>query len=94
MDRRNSLGWLPRTPWRRRSAGSPPIRRGDLAAGTAPPLAGTPEQIAEGIDAFAAAGLDHLVAGVRWVGDPTYDGAVDALETVAAELLDAAHSHG
>jgi probable F420-dependent oxidoreductase len=51
------------------------------------PLHGSPEQIVEGLRAFHDAGLDHLVAGVRRAGDPTYEGAVDALEVVATQVL-------
>ena len=50
------------------------------------PLAGTTEQVAEGLAAFAEAGLDHLVAGVRTAGDPTFAGAMDAVARVAAEI--------
>ena len=48
------------------------------------PLVGTPGQIAEGLAAFADAGLDHLVAGIRTAGDPSFAGAVAAMEQVAA----------
>jgi probable F420-dependent oxidoreductase len=51
------------------------------------PLHGTAPQIVEGLQAFAGAGLDHLVAGVRSQGDATYAGAVAALDEVAAEVL-------
>jgi hypothetical protein len=53
------------------------------------PLHGTTAQIVEGLRRFAAAGLDHLVAGVRSAGDPTYAGAAAALDAVAAEVLPA-----
>jgi probable F420-dependent oxidoreductase len=52
------------------------------------PLHGTPEQIAEGLARFAAAGLDHLVAGVRLAGDATYAGACAALDAVSPVLHD------
>lgn len=48
-----------------------------------PPLHGTPEQILDGCRSFARAGLEHLVAGVRLAGDPTYAGACAALDMVA-----------
>lgn len=47
------------------------------------PLHGTIEQIHDGLARYAAAGLDHLVAGVRPAGDPTYVGACDALDALA-----------
>jgi probable F420-dependent oxidoreductase len=56
-----------------------------LAADRAP-LHGTPEQIADGLARFAAAGLDHLVAGVRPAGDATLAGACAALDAVAPVL--------
>ena len=51
------------------------------------PLHGTPDQIVDGLRRFAAAGLDHLVAGVRTAGDATYAGCAAALDVVAAEVL-------
>ena len=51
------------------------------------PLHGTPEQILEGLHAFADAGLDHLVAGVRTQSDPTFQGTVAALDAVATHVL-------
>ena len=51
------------------------------------PLHGTPEQIAEGLHAFADAGLDHLVAGIRTAGAPGFAGSIEALDIVAAEVL-------
>jgi probable F420-dependent oxidoreductase len=51
------------------------------------PLHGTTDQIVDGLRAFSAAGLDHLVAGVRLAGDPTYAGCVEALDAVATEVL-------
>ena len=52
--------------------------------GDRPPLRGTPEQVAEGLEAYRRAGLDHLVAGIRLAGDPTLAGALHALELAAA----------
>jgi alkanesulfonate monooxygenase SsuD/methylene tetrahydromethanopterin reductase-like flavin-dependent oxidoreductase (luciferase family) len=51
------------------------------------PLHGSPEQILEGLHAFADAGLDHLVAGVRAQGNPGFAGTAHALDVVAAEVL-------
>jgi hypothetical protein len=51
------------------------------------PLHGTPEQITEGLRAFADAGLQHLVAGIRSAGDQTYAGCVAAIDVVATEVL-------
>jgi probable F420-dependent oxidoreductase len=53
------------------------------------PLAGTPAQIAEGLRAYEAAGLQHLIAGVRAEGDPSLPATLEALEAVAAEALPA-----
>jgi probable F420-dependent oxidoreductase len=50
------------------------------------PLHGTPEQIAEGLARFAAAGLDHLAAGVRLAGDATWAGSCAAIDAVAPVL--------
>ena len=55
--------------------------------GPRPALHGTPEQVVEGLCAFADAGLEHLVAGVRLAGDPTYVGATAALDQLATEVL-------
>jgi probable F420-dependent oxidoreductase len=55
------------------------------------PLHGSPAQIVEGLHAFADAGLDHLVAGVRTSGDGTYQGAVAALDAVARDVLPHLH---
>lgn len=62
-----------------------------LGAGRAP-LHGTPEQVAEGVAAFASAGLQHLVAGVRIAGDPTLDGALEALRRAAEVVVPAARA--
>ena len=51
-----------------------------------PALHGTPEQIIEGLQSFSAAGLNHLVAGIRLAGDPTLAGAKTALEIAAREI--------
>lgn len=51
------------------------------------PLQGSPEQILEGLHAFADAGLHHLVAGVRSAGTAGFRGTVDAIDAVAAEVL-------
>ena len=48
---------------------------------------GTPEQIVEGLHAFADAGLQHLVAGVRLAGDGSFAASVGALDTLAADVL-------
>ena len=48
-----------------------------------PPLWGTPEQVAEGLDAYRRAGLDHLVAGIRRHGDPSLDASLEALDVAA-----------
>jgi probable F420-dependent oxidoreductase len=53
------------------------------------PLHGTAEQVVEGLRAFEAAGLDHLVAGFRMAGDASYAGAVAALDLAAHEVLPA-----
>ena len=51
--------------------------------GERPPLWGTPEQVAEGLDAYRRAGLGHLVAGIRTSGDPSLDATLDALAKAA-----------
>jgi probable F420-dependent oxidoreductase len=57
------------------------------------PLHGIPEQISEGLRALAAAGLDHLVAGIRLVGDATLAGAQQAVEIVGRDILPALRSN-
>jgi probable F420-dependent oxidoreductase len=52
-----------------------------------PPLHGTPKQIVQGLRAFADAGLQHLVAGVRFAGDGSFAASVGALDTLAADVL-------
>jgi len=54
-------------------------------------LVGTPQKILDGLSEYAAAGLTHLVAGVSRMGDHTFEGVVNALEEVAAEILPEAH---
>ena len=51
------------------------------------PLHGTAEQIVEGLGAFAAAGLQHLVAGVRSAGDGSFAASIGALDVVATDVL-------
>ncbi len=51
------------------------------------PLHGSTEQVAEGLREYAAAGLEHLVAGVRRSGDPTYEATAAAMDAVASEVL-------
>ena len=62
--------------------------------GSRPLLHGTTEQIAEGLAAYGAAGLDHLVAGIRLAGESSYAGAVAAMSTVARDLLDPTDGSG
>lgn len=52
------------------------------------PLHGTVEQILDGLRRFEAAGLDHLVAGIRRAGDATFAGAVAALDELAPVLTE------
>jgi probable F420-dependent oxidoreductase len=56
------------------------------------PLHGTPEQISEGLRAFAAAGLDHLVAGIRLAGEATLVAAKQALDISGRDILPAIRS--
>ncbi len=58
------------------------------------PLHGTAEQIVEGLESFAAAGLGHLVAGIRLAQDATFDGARHALDLVGSDVLPALASGG
>lgn len=51
------------------------------------PLHGSTEQVLEGLRSFAAAGLQHLVAGVRRADDPSYAGTLDALGRVGREIV-------
>jgi probable F420-dependent oxidoreductase len=53
------------------------------------PLHGTPEQIVEGLRAFAAAGLGHLVAGIRVAGEASLVAAKQAMQIVGREILPA-----
>ncbi len=50
-------------------------------------MRGSSEQVLEGVKSFADAGLEHLVAGISLAADPSFAGAVEALEQVAAEVL-------
>ncbi len=50
-------------------------------------MRGSSEQVLEGVKSFADAGLEHLVAGISLAADPSFAGAVEALELVAAEVL-------
>lgn len=50
-------------------------------------LHGTPDQILSGLAAYAEAGLDHLVAGVRSAGDGTLAGSVAAMSELAEHVL-------
>ena len=52
------------------------------------PLHGTPEQILDGLNAFARAGLEHLVAGVRPARDGSFAGALRALDAIAPLLAE------
>ena len=53
-------------------------------------MQGSSEAILVGLQAFAAAGLDHLVAGISRAGDRSYEATLDALEQVARDVLPAA----
>lgn len=53
------------------------------------PLTGTAEQIVEGLQQYADAGLQHLVAGLRDELDPSLEATLAAMETIAAEVLPA-----
>jgi probable F420-dependent oxidoreductase len=50
-------------------------------------MRGTSKEVLEGLRSFADAGLEHLVAGISLAADPSFAGAVEALEQVAAEVL-------
>jgi alkanesulfonate monooxygenase SsuD/methylene tetrahydromethanopterin reductase-like flavin-dependent oxidoreductase (luciferase family) len=50
-------------------------------------LVGGRQKILDGLGAYAEAGLNHLVAGISRHGDQSFEGVVDALEEVAAEIL-------
>ena len=47
----------------------------------------TTEEVLEGLRSFADAGLEHLGAGISLASDPSFAGAVEALEQVATEVL-------
>lgn len=51
---------------------------------------GESDEIVAQLQRFADAGLQHLVAGISRIDAPGFDGAVAALEQVAAEVLPAA----
>jgi probable F420-dependent oxidoreductase len=57
------------------------------AGGERSTLTGTPEQIAEGLQRYAASGLQHLIATVRAEGDQGLDATLAAMEVVAREVL-------
>jgi probable F420-dependent oxidoreductase len=50
------------------------------------PLTGTPEQIVEGLNQFAEAGLQHLVATIRAEGDASFEATQAAMEQIAREV--------
>ena len=51
-----------------------------------PLLSGTPEQIAEDLHEYAAAGLQHLIAAVRSPDSPALPATLDAISALAAVL--------
>jgi probable F420-dependent oxidoreductase len=51
------------------------------------PLSGTPQQIAEELQQYEAAGLQHLVAGVRMDGDGSLEATLAAMQIAADEIL-------
>ena len=55
-------------------------------------LAGSSAQILDGLEAYARAGLTHLVAGISQQGRQDYAGVCESLERVAAEILPAART--
>lgn len=55
-------------------------------------LVGGRQKILDDLGAYAGAGLNHLVAGISRHGDQSFEGVVDALEEVAAEILPEARS--
>ena len=59
-----------------------------------PPLTGTPEQIVEGLNQYAEAGLQHLVATIRAEGDASLDATRAAMEQVAREVRPALAAGG
>lgn len=63
-------------------AGQPPVPGASMQ--------GSSDAILSGLQAFAAAGLDHLVAGISRAGDRSFEATLDALEQVARDVLPAA----
>ena len=57
-------------------------------------LVGGRQKILDGLGAYGQAGLNHLVAGISRHGDQSFEGVVDALEEVAAEILPGAQAAG
>ena len=55
-------------------------------------LAGSSAQILDGLEAYARAGLTHLVAGISQQGRQDYAGVCESLERVATEVLPAART--
>ncbi len=55
-------------------------------------LVGGQQKILDGLGAYAQAGLTHLVTGISRAGDHSFEGVVDALEEVAAEILPGARA--
>jgi probable F420-dependent oxidoreductase len=50
-------------------------------------LVGSNTKILDELSAYADSGLTHLIAGISRFGDMSFDGALGALEEVAAEIL-------
>ena len=59
---------------------------------TAASLVGSNTKILDELSAYADSGLTHLIAGISRFGDMSFDGALGALEEVAAEILPKAPS--
>jgi hypothetical protein len=51
------------------------------------PLTGVPDQIIMGLQRYADAGLQHLIADVRADGDPSLAETLAALQTIANQVL-------
>jgi probable F420-dependent oxidoreductase len=64
------------------------------AGGERSALTGTPEQIVEGLQRYAASGLQHLIATVRAEGDQGLDATLAAMEVVAREVLPSVREGG
>ncbi|MGD9891186.1 MAG: TIGR03619 family F420-dependent LLM class oxidoreductase [Dehalococcoidia bacterium] len=58
------------------------------------PLTGTPQQIVEGLNQYVEAGLQHLVATIRAVGDTSLEATRTAMEQVAREVRPALVEEG